>query len=126
MTKILTALVLTIALTGCSATDLETGSARVIVSMKDVPKECVFKGSVVGEQGDFFTGAFTSNKNLAAGAMNDMKNEAVKLGANYVQLETNQAGYTSSGSNYGQSGRQTDVTNTGNAYYCPPELIGLG
>ena len=126
MKKTFSALALMIALAGCSATDLDAGSARVIVSNKDVPQECVFKGAVVGEQGNFFTGSFTSNRNLAEGAMNDMKNQAYELGANYVQLETNQAGYTSSGSFYNQSGRQTDVTNTGNAYYCPPELIGLG
>lgn len=112
--------------TGCAAKELRAGAAKVIVSRSNAPKSCKFLGTVVGEQGGSFTGAWTSNKKLAQGAMNDMKNNAFELGGNYVVLETNTAGNTSSGSWYSSHGGQTDVTSVGNAYKCPPSDIGLG
>ncbi len=125
--KLLTTLLLA-SLIGCSAIQLRPEAARVIVSRNAAPKGCKFIASVTGSQGDFFRGGYTSNKNLAEGAMNDLKNQASDLGANYVQLETNQAGVTGSGGSYGGGGggmAQTDVTNTGNAYRCNPADIGL-
>lgn len=112
-------------LAACSATELQPGAERIIVSKKEAPKGCKFLGAVIGEQGGAIGGAWTSNKNLAEGALNDMRNKALGMGANFVQLETNQAGVTGSGSFYSHSQQQTDVTNTGNAYKCPPEEIGL-
>lgn len=73
---------------------------------------------MIGEQGGSATGGMTSNKNLAEGAMNDMKNKAHALGGNYVVLEDSRAGNTISGSKAGISGGQTDVTNIGNAFRC--------
>ncbi len=109
----------------CAATPLVPGAERVIVSPNPPPKSCRFKGMVIGEQGGSFTGGFTSNKRLAEGAMNDMRNKALEIGANYVQLQTTRAGQTGSGSLTHSSSQQTDVTNTGNAYQCPPKAIGL-
>jgi hypothetical protein len=51
--------------------------------------------------------------------MNDLKNQAAKLGGNYVQMITNRAGVTgSAGNDYGGMA-QTNVTNIGNVYSCP-------
>jgi hypothetical protein len=120
---------LAIILGGCASIELTPGSARVITSPNPAPKSCKYLGQVVGNQGNFFTGSFTSNRNLEEGAMNDIKNQATKLGANYVQLVTNRAGVTGSvgGSNGFISGssEQTNVTNLGNAYSCSPKSIGL-
>ena len=101
-------------MTACAATALEPGAARVMVTRQAAPEGCVFLGSVVGEQGGALTGAYTSNANLAEGALNDMKNKAHAMGANYVVLEDTQAGSTF---NKG-SGGQTDVTHVGNAFRC--------
>lgn len=106
-------------LSGCAATALNPAAARVLVSRQPAPAGCQYLGTVVGEQGGSATGGLTSNRNLALGAMNDMKNEAHALGANYVVLEDSKAGNTISGSQNGVSGGQTDVTNIGNAYFCP-------
>ena len=108
-------------LQGCAATALNPAAARVIVSKNPHPKSCKFLGTLVGNQGGSFLGGITSNRNLAQGSMNDIKNQALGLGANYVELETDRAGSTSSR----RSGGQTDVTLTGNAYNCPPAEIGL-
>lgn len=119
---------------GCAATALDPGATRIIASPNAPPKGCKYLGQVMGNQGNFFTGNYTSNRNLEEGAMNDLKNKAKQLGANYIQLVTNRAGVT--GSMSGQSGfgdstfisghsAQTNVTNLGNAYACNPKAIGL-
>ena len=108
-----------VALGGCAATSLQPGAARVMVTKSPAPEGCVYLGSVVGEQGGSFTGKYTSNAHLAEGALNDMKNKAHDLGANYVVLEDTHAGNTMSGDPNGVSGGQTDVTHIGNAFKCP-------
>lgn len=104
---------------GCAATTLRPGAERVMVTRSPASNECKFVGTLVGEQGGSLTGPFTSNKALAVGAMNDMKNQAQGIGANYVVLETTTAGNTMSGGRSGISGGQTDVTHVGNAFVCP-------
>lgn len=103
---------------GCSAVNLESGAQSVRVVTNE-PQGCEYLGEVTGSQGDFFTGAFTSNANLETGARNDMKNQALKLGANTVQLLTNRAGQTGSMGQGSGSMEQTNVTYTGAAYKCP-------
>lgn len=107
---------------GCSSIPLEPHATKVVVSTNKPPKGCKYIGQVVGNQGNFFTGEWTSNRNLEAGAMNDMKNQTIKLGGNYVQLVTTRAGSTGS---HGGAMQQTNVTNVGNAYVCVPSKIGL-
>lgn len=116
-------------LIGCAASPLQPGAERIIVARQVPPESCKFVGAVVGQQGDFLTGRYTSNKNLAQGALNDIRNRAFELGANFVSLQSETAGQTGYGSSYQGTGsygsRQTDVTKTGNAYACPPRDIGL-
>lgn len=114
-----------ILMAGCAAIPMDPQAARIISSPNPAPKSCKYVGQVVGNQGNFFTGNYTSNKNLEEGAMNDMRNKASKLGANYIQLITTRAGNTGSlnGSNGHMS--QTNITNLGNAYICPAKAIGL-
>ena len=109
----------------CSATGIRPGAEKIIVTHTIAPKSCKFLGQILGEQGGALTGGWTSNKNLAQGAMNDMRNHALDLGANYVVLEESKAGNTSSGNIWHTSGQQTDVTQVGNAYRCPAADIGL-
>ena len=115
-------------LAGCSATELKPQASRVLVTHQPAPKGCQYLGTAIGEQGGSFTGRWTSNKNLAKGAFNDMKNQAVEMGGNYVVLENQNAGNTTSGSWYhgngGMSGGQTDVTYTGNVFRCPQRVAG--
>jgi hypothetical protein len=112
-----------IALAGCSAIPLKKQAGSVLVSMHTPASDCQFLGQVHGQQGNFFTGDFTSNENLENGAMNDLRNQAIDLGANYVSLITDRASSTMSGysGQYGggMSGDQTGVYLSGNAYKCP-------
>lgn len=106
-------------LTGCAAAALESGAQQVRIVTTE-PQGCDYLGEVTGNQGDFFTGSFTSNANLETGARNDMKNQASKLGANTVHLLTNRAGQTGTMGDGSGSMEQTNVTYTGAAYKCPP------
>ncbi len=115
-------------LVSCAAKAIKSGAEKVIVTHQPAPKGCKFKGSLIGEQGGFIVGRWTSNRRLALGALNDMKNQAFEMGANYVVLENTAQGNTTTGS-FGQTGSlvggQTDVTHTGNAYMCNASEIGL-
>jgi hypothetical protein len=109
---------------GCAATALRPGAEKVLVTHTPAPADCRFAGTVIGDQGGSLTGPFTSNRNLAEGAVNDLKNQAHDMGANYVVLETTTAGNTISGGKHSISGQQTDVTHMGNAYVCASQTDG--
>ncbi len=133
MKKLLSLSALTLVISSCASIPLDPQAARIIATPNPAPKGCKYLGQVVGNQGNFFTGSYTSNRNLEEGAMNDLKNKASQLGANYIQLVTNRAGVTGSmGGSFDRHGgfisgssEQTNVTNLGNAYRCDPKVIGL-
>ncbi|MDC0535987.1 DUF4156 domain-containing protein [Francisellaceae bacterium] len=51
------------------------------------PKNCKYLGEVYGSQGNWFSGIFTANVYLVMGAMNDLRNNAAEMGANYVFID---------------------------------------
>lgn len=111
---------------GCASIQVQPQNQKIVSSPNPAPKGCKYLGEVTGNQGNFFTGAWTSNKNLEVGARNDMRNQAGKLGANYVQIVTSRGGNTGSyGAQYGGSLEQTNVIYTGNAYRCPAGSVDL-
>ena len=59
----------------------------VYLTQKKPPKDCRYIGEVYGSQGNWFTGIFTSNMDLALGARNSLKNQAAYSHANYVYIE---------------------------------------
>lgn len=68
------------ALTACSANNLNQGAERVRITNTEPTGNCTFLGEVTGSQGNFFTGGWTSNSNLETGARNDLKNQAYSMG----------------------------------------------
>ncbi|HEB58508.1 MAG TPA: DUF4156 domain-containing protein [Gammaproteobacteria bacterium] len=77
-----------LALAGCSATPVTPQAAGIeIVTEAPDTTRCQYLGEVVGSQGNWFTGDFTSNENLAIGARNELRNEAYKLGGNLIHLQ---------------------------------------
>lgn len=111
--KLISALVIGASLTGCAATKVVSEAQNVeIVNEKPNADKCIFVGEIVGSQGNWFTGDFTSNKDLVIGARNELRNEAYKLGANivYIQDMKNTNAYGSLGT--------TNTTAVGKAYRC--------
>ncbi len=99
-------LFLTLILCGCSSLPLNKEGNNVIVSTNPATNNCKYIGEVVGSSGKEPSGFWTSNKDLTISAMNDLRNNAGKLGANYVQMIS--VGIQ----------EHYNVTNIGNAYHC--------
>lgn len=105
-------------MSGCAATPMTPGAEHVRITSTEPGKECTFLGDVTGNQGNLFTGPWTSNENLETGARNDIKNKASAMGGNVVAILTQRAGQTGSYGQYGGSSQQTNVVITGNVYRC--------
>lgn len=106
-------------LAACSAKPLQPGAQNVRLTHTEADNQCQYLGDVTANQGNFFTGEFTSNENLETGARNEMKNRALAMGGNLVVLLTQRAGYSGSMGEMGGSSAQTNVTLSGNVYHCP-------
>jgi hypothetical protein len=116
--KIVLAIVSVATLAACSSVPLQPQAASVRLTHNEPSNECTFLGDITGNQGDFFTGSFTSIADLETGARNDLKNKAMQLGGDTVYLLTQRAGQTGHyGDDLGAT-EQTNVTLTGNVYKC--------
>ena len=116
MKKVILLIVLLI-FVGCASTSLLPEAQKVRIVRTEPGKECEDLGEVTGEQGDWFTGAYTSNANTEKGHETLLKNKAAKMGGNLVFILTDRGGRTTDQS----SGvvRQTNVVITGSVYRCP-------
>ena len=75
-------------MSGCSAIPAFPGASQITISHQPAGEDCEFLDEVMGSQGNLVTADFTSDRNLIEGARNDMRNNALNLGANYIVLET--------------------------------------
>lgn len=106
-------LLVTCSLVGCSANQVIPQAKSIeIVNERPDKTKCKFMGEIVGSQGNWFTGDFTSNENLVLGARNELRNEAYKLGGNiiYIQDMKNTNAWGSLGT--------TNTTAIGKVYKC--------
>lgn len=99
-----------IALAGCAANSLRPEAQKVRLLPAAPGPECKYVGDATGGQGNFITGPYTTNSNLQAGAINDLKNQAAAMGGNAVYVLTSSAGL--------EKGTQTSFTTTGNVFFC--------
>jgi hypothetical protein len=77
-----------VSVVGCASVALLPEAGRVeLINEPPDRSSCEFVGEVVGSQGNWVTGDYTSNKNLVVGARNELRNEASKLGANVVHVQ---------------------------------------
>lgn len=100
-------------LMGCSANGVIPEARNIeIVSEEPDRSHCRYMGEVVGSQGNWITGDFTSNKALIVDARNELKNQAYELGGNiiYIQLLKNTNAYKSLGT--------TNTTAIGKVFKC--------
>lgn len=101
---------------GCKTADLSSGGADVAISPSAPsafgfePTSCQSLGYIVGRGGGTFGGGYITNESLVEYAMNDLRNQAAKMNANFVQHESPQMG---SG-----DGTATTATVSGTAYRC--------
>jgi hypothetical protein len=107
-------LISALGLAGCATAALSPQGAQVAVTRNPPTPDCVTAGYLVGEGGGTFGGKWISNDSLLQYALNDLRNKAAKLGANYVQTDPPQLG---SG-----HGTTSTATITGTAYRCTATL----
>jgi len=117
--RVLISLFIVVGLAACSSIPLTPGANQIRLTHNEPDKSCQYLGDITGSQGDFFTGAFTSNADLETGARHDLKNKAAGLGGNVIYLLTQRAGQTGSYVDESGGSQQTNVTLTGNVYKCP-------
>lgn len=112
-----------VGLVGCSSIPLQPNANKVMVTNDQNHKGCKFVGTATSNQGNFFTGGFTSNQNLQEGAFNDLRNQAANMGGNRVILLMSTAASTGSGGVVNGTGsygsQETNVALTGNVFSCP-------
>jgi hypothetical protein len=116
---------------GCRTAELSAGGSQVRISPSAPvdhgyrPTACRSLGYLSGRGGGSFGGAWISNDELVQYAMNDLRNQASKLGANYVQHDSPQLGVAG-----GKNGTSTTTaTVNGTAYFCegePTDPVGPG
>ena len=80
-------ILLSAVLIGCSAIPMTPGGSSVELVTEKPTGNCKPLGDAVGSQGNWFTGDYTSNKNLLVGARNDLRNKAAKMGGNTVWVQ---------------------------------------
>ena len=108
------------ALTGCKTATLSQPGSTVRISPSAPvdqgfdPRSCQPLGYLVGRGGGSFGGGYISNDNLIKYAMNDLRNQASELGANYVQHDSPQLGESGTHGNVAT----TTATVSGTAYRC--------
>jgi hypothetical protein len=99
-------------LIGCSAIPTTREGSSVELVTEKPGGNCKPLGDAIGSQGNWFTGDYTSNKNLLMGARNDLRNKAAKMGGNvaWVQNSSNTNAWGSLGT--------TNTTVLGVVYRC--------
>ena len=105
---------------GCRTAELSGGGSNVQIGPSAPadygyePTSCKPLGYIAGRGGGSFGGGWISNDQLVEYAMNDLRNKAAELGANYVQHESPQMGIAGD-----KDGVTTSTaTVSGSAYLC--------
>lgn len=109
MNKILLTSIL-VTLSACAAKPILPGAGKVMLSNDKPASNCEFVGEIIGGQGNWWTDDITSSGNVAKGSRNDLRNEAFKLGANYVYIQQTSGSQTYLGG--------STMSLVGNAYKC--------
>jgi len=97
----------------CATSALSPKGAKVVVTRNAPGGDCTSLKYIVGRGGGTFGGGWIANDDLVDYAMNDLRNKAADVGANYVQHDPPQMGHG--------DGTTTTVTISGTAYRCPSQ-----
>ena len=85
-------------LSGCSAKNVLTTEAKDVRIYDTLPTNmnCEYKDEIIGSEADVLTFLFMSNRDMTAGSRADLRNQAVKLGGNSVEIQSTFFTYTTS------------------------------
>ncbi|WP_329350611.1 DUF4156 domain-containing protein [Vibrio natriegens] len=84
---------------GCSSTPLnphdKSQQVEVRIDSQFAPAQCEYLGEVTGDEGHWYNYLFYSNDGMIKGAVNDLKNNAMTMGADTVFMVSPQYFVTS-------------------------------
>ena len=111
MIKVGLNVLLLLLLVGCSAKNVLSPEAKNVRIYDALPTNmnCEYKDEIIGSEADLLTFLFMSNWDMTAGARADLRNQAVKLGGNSVEIQSADFMYTSS------------TVFIGHVYHCRPK-----
>jgi len=115
-TLFIVGLVGAVAAAGCATASLSVKGEKVVPVASQPSPECKNLGTVIGQGGGAFGGAYISNDKLMEWAMNDALNKAAERGATHFQSAAPSLG--------GAQGTTTTATVTGIAFQCPEQAGG--
>ncbi|WP_087017005.1 DUF4156 domain-containing protein [Thaumasiovibrio subtropicus] len=97
-----------LAVVGCSVTPLESGAENVTIVFDNTvtPQSCEPIDTWVGSEGHWYSYWFITNFNLTTGALNQLRNHAIHIGGNRIEISP-------------QMEFETSVTFIGHIYDCP-------
>ncbi len=103
-----------VSLTSCMAARVKK-DAKLVRITKSEPEGCTYVGEAVGSQGNSITGKYTMVSSMQKGAMNRLKNQALKAGGDTVVIldKSQSNGVTKKGKNIVQN-----ITISGGVYKC--------
>jgi hypothetical protein len=110
--------------TGCTTIPLDPGAENVKVINGTTPKGCKMLGAVSSQDVNGATVSVTSHENLMQMQLNSIRNQANKLGANFVSITKHQTTYGYASSDYGVTNNEHTSNNVnthemdGQAYRC--------
>lgn len=87
-----------ILLSGCSPKNVLTPEAKYVRIYDTLPTDmnCKYKDEIIGSEANIWTFLFMSNYDMTAGARAHLRNQAVQLGGNSVEIQSVDFMYTSS------------------------------
>jgi hypothetical protein len=83
---------------GCSVKHELTTESKKVRLYDELPTNmnCEYKGEIVGSEADMLTFLFISNRDITKSARTDLRNQAVELGGNSVEIQNADFTYTTS------------------------------
>lgn len=98
MKTILISTLILFLLSGCTAKNILTPSAKNVRIYNKIPTNlnCEYKDEIIGSEGNMFRFLFVSNRDMTAGALADLRNQASRLGGNAIEIRPTDFMYTTS------------------------------
>jgi len=98
MKTVLFSLLCVLVLGGCSAKNVLTSESKNVRIYDTLPTNmhCEYIDEIIGSEANLLTFLFMSNYDMTAGARADLRNQAVKLGGNSIEIQQADFMYTSS------------------------------
>lgn len=97
-TTVFSLLFVLFSLGGCSVKHELTTESKKVRLYDELPTNmnCEYKGEIIGSEANILTFLFISNRDITVSARTDLRNQAIELGGNSVEVQNADFTYTTS------------------------------